>query len=256
MSPSWRDGVEVFVGARELRLVVTPRGWRARAPWRIVREMQDPAADLAAALTESARRGCDVHIALSNLYVRYAIVSDAGMLKGSAEREAAGRQALRSVYGEAADGWRIQMDAESVGTALVAGTAQSLIDGLRAACAGVGASRVRIEPLLSCALNGALPALDDGAGWFGVLEGDRLVLATLDDSGVRAVRSQRIRHDADREIAALLQRARLLDADGSGRSTLVLASEQAGTQTQTLMLPHESDLQVRAVPLVGTLENT
>jgi hypothetical protein len=244
----------VFVGARELRLAVTPRGWRRRPPRRVVRELPDvaaAAADLAAALAAaSARRGCEVRIALSNAHVRYAVVGDAGLLAGDAEREAAARQALRSVYGEAADGWRIVMDAAGGDAALVAGAPRSLIDGLRQACAGAGARRVRIEPLLSCAVNGALSALGGAgdAGWFGVLEGERLVLATLDGHGIRAVRSQRIRHDAGAEIAALLQRARLLDGDAAGRSTLVLAGERAVT------LAPPSGLRVRTVPLAGMLE--
>jgi len=253
VSPSWRDRVEVFVGARELRLVVTPRGWRAQAPRRIVRETQDAAADLAAVLAESVHRGCDVRIVLSNVHVRYGAVGAAGLLAGAAEREAAGRQVLRSVYGEAADEWRIVMDADSSGVALVAGAARSLLDGLRHACASVGASRVRIQPLLACALNGALPVLDkddiDQAGWFGVLEDDRLVLATLDGDGIRAVRNLRIREDAGGEIAALLQRVRLLDADASGRSMLVLA----GDRTVPLALGPDSGLRVRTVPLSGTL---
>ena len=254
MSPSWRDRVEVFVGARELRLVIAARGWQAREPRRIVRETQDAAADLAAALAESAHRGCDVRIVLSNFHVRYAAVGGAGLLAGAAEHEAAGQQVLRSVYGEAADDWRIVMDADSAGVALVAGAARSLIDGLRHACASVGASRVRIQPLLACAMNGALHALDKDeighAGWFGVLEDDRFVLATLDGDGIRAVRGLRIRQDAGGEIAALLQRARLLDADASGRSMLVLASDRA----VPLALGPESDLRVRTVPLTGTLE--
>ena len=255
MSPSWRDRVEVFVGARELRLAVSPRGWRARESVRIVRETQDAAADLAAALAESAHRGCDVRIVLSNFHVRYAAVGDAGLLAGAAEREAAGRQVLRSVYGEAADEWRVVMDADSTGVAPVAGAARSLIDGLRHACASVGASRVRIQPLLACAMNGALLALDKDeigqAGWFGVLEDDRLVLATLDGDRIRAVRGLRVRQDAGGEIAALLQRARLLDADASGRSMLVLASDR----TVPLALGPESELRVRTVPLDGTLQN-
>lgn len=255
MSPSWRDRAEVFVGAQVLRLALTPRGWRARAPERVAIELPDGGAEavgheLALMLSASARRGVDVHIVLSNHHVRYAVVVDVALLAG-AEREAAAHHALRSVYGDAADGWHIAMDDGSGGAALVAGVPQDLVAALRNACAAAGAGRVRIEPLFASAVNAALPAIGQDAGWVGVLEGGRLVLATVDDAGIRAVRSHRVLRDASDEVAALLQRVRLLDADADApaRSTLVLASD-AGTP---LTFAPDSGLQVRAVPLTATL---
>src|SRR4051812_28121887 len=255
VSPSWRDRAEVFVGPQVLRLAVTPRGWRARTAQTIAQALPDAAApqavghELATALAASVRPGAAVHIVLSNHHVRYAVVGDAALLAGAAERDAAARQALRSVYGEAADGWHIVMDAGSGGAAVVAGVPQDLLDALRNACAAAGAGRVRVEPLFACALNGALRSIGDDAGWVGVLEGGRLVLATLDDAGIRAVRSHRILRVAGEEVAALLQRVRLLDADASGRATLVLASESGAD----VAFPPDAGLQVRAVKLAGTL---
>ena len=255
MSPSWRDRAEVFVGAQLLRLAVTPRGWGARAEHRATVELPQGAAaetvglELATALAASARRGFAGRIVLSNQHVRYAVVADAALLAGQGERDAAARHALRSVYGEAADAWHIVMDAGSGGAALVAGVPQDLLDALRNACAAAGAGSVRIEPLFSRAVNGALSAIGDDAGWVGVLEGGRLVLATLDHAGIRAVRSHRILRDAADEVSALLQRVRLLDADASERATLVLASD---SPAQLAFAP-EAGLQVRSVPLVGTL---
>ena len=254
MSPSWRDRVEVFLGAQVLRLALTQRGWRARADHRVTLSLAEAATpdavghELATSLAATARRGCDVRIVLSNHHVRYALVTDAALLAGS-EREAAARHALRSVYGDAADAWHMAIDAGGSGTALVAGVSQELIDALRNACAAAGAARVRIEPLFSCAVNAALPAVGPDAGWVGVLEGGRLVLATVDDAGIRAVRSHRILRDPGDEVAALLQRVRLLDADGSARSTLVLASDEQAT----IAFAPDAGLQVRPVPLAATL---
>lgn len=255
MSPSWRDRAEVFVGAQVLRVAVTPRGWRARAEHRVELQLPEgvvPEAvghELATALAASARGGFEARVVLSNHHVRYAVVTDAGLLAGSTERDAAARQALRSVYGEAADGWHVVMDAGSGGAALVAGVPQELLAALRNACAAAGAARVRIEPLFASAVNDALRSIGDDAGWVGVLEGGRLVLATLDDAGIRAVRSQRILRDTADELAALLQRVRLLDAGASARSTLVLASEAPAR----IVFAPDAGLQVRTVPLTATL---
>jgi hypothetical protein len=243
------------VGAQVLRIAVTPRGWGARAQTRVTLDLPEGAAaeavghELATALAACTRRGFAARIVLSNQHVRYAVVADAGLLAGSVERNAAARHALRSVYGEAADGWHIVMDAGGGGAALVAGVPQDLLQALRNACTAAGAGPVRIEPLFARAVNDALGSIGDDAGWVGVLEGGRLVLATLDGTGIRAVRSQRILRDAGDEVAALLQRVRLLDADASARATLVLASDSPAD----VAFAPDAGLQVRTVPLVGTL---
>ena len=82
-----------------------------------------------------------------------------------------------------------------------------------------------------------------------MLEGGRVVLATLDAQGVAAVRSQRILRDAADEVAALLQRARLLDGATAERSTLVLASEQPSG----VVFAPETGLRLQQLPLACTL---
>ena len=256
MSPSWRDRASVFVAARALRVAVRPRGWRTAAGEPIALELAEGEAspeamghELATVLAGHARRGFDAHVVLSNAHVRYAVVADAGLLAGSVERDAAARQALRSVYGEAADDWHIVMDEGSAGAALVAGVPRALLDALRNACAAAGAARVRIEPVFASAVNGMLRDIGAETGWVGVLEGGRLVLATLDGEGVAAVRSQRILHDAADEVAALLQRVRLLDGAPPERSTLLLASE---APAEVVFAP-ETGLKLRQVDLPCTL---
>jgi len=255
VSPSWRDRVDIFVAAQALRLAVRPRGWGTRAVQRLAFELPVEAEaetvghELATVLAGAARRGFDAHVVLSNHHVRYAVVADAGLLAGAAEREAAATQALRSVYGEAADGWQVVMDDGGAGVALVAGVPRPLLAALRNACAAAGAGRVRVEPLFACAVNGVRNTIGDDAGWVGVLEGGRLVLASLDGDGIRAVRTQRILRAPGEEVAAILQRARLLDGEGSVRSTLVLASEEP---TEVVFAP-DAGLQVRTVPLACTL---
>jgi hypothetical protein len=255
VSPSWRDRVHVFVAPRALRLAVRPRGWRRVAGETISLALPEDAAvdaaghELATALAAHARRGFDAHIVLSNAHVRYAVVADAGLLSGNAERDAAARQALRSVYGEAADDWHIVMDEGSAGAALVAGVARGLLEALRNACAAAGAGRVHIEPLFACAANAALREIDRDTGWLGVLEGGRVVLATVDAQGVAGIRTHRVLRNASDEIAALLQRARLLDGAPPERSTVLLASEQPAD----VVFAPESGLRLRQLALGATL---
>lgn len=236
MSLSWRDQLTAFVAPGSVRVAVRSRGFLSRVARRTASAegtavMADDAVDdlavqLTAALRNVGSRKFDVGVVLSNEFVRYAVVDAAGQLRGAEERTAAAAQALRSVYGTASEGWHIVMDEDATDAALVAGVPRVLVDALHAACQSAGARRVAIEPLLSRAINDARAGIDAGTGWFGVVEGGRLVLASLGDAGVAAVRSQRLQHDAATEVAALVQRARLLDGTPGERTTLLLASDR------------------------------
>lgn len=237
MSLSWRDRLTAFVAPGTVRVAVRSRGWRSRAA-RADASLEgaavtvgDAVDDLAVQLMATLRsvagsRRFDATVVLSNEFVRYAVVDAAGQLHGAEERTAAAAQALRSVYGAASEGWHIVMDESATDAALVAGVPRALVDALHAACKSAGAHGVAIEPLLSHAFNDARAGIEAGTGWIGVVESGRVVLASLGDAGVAAVRSQRLQHDAATEVAALVQRARLLDGTPAGRTTLLLASDR------------------------------
>lgn len=237
MSLSWRDQLTAFVAPGTVRVAVRSHGWRSRIARRtasaegVAVAAGEAVDDLAVQLTTTLRkvagsRSCDVGVVLSNAFVRYAVVDAAGELRGPGERAAAAAQALRSVYGAASEGWHIVMDEGATDAALVAGVPRALVDALHGACQSAGARRVAIEPLLSRAFNDARAGIDAGTGWFGVVESGRVVLASLGHAGVAAVRSQRLQHDAATEVAALVQRARLLDGTPGERTTLLLASDR------------------------------
>jgi osmotically-inducible protein OsmY len=254
VSPSWRDHVDAYVGTATVRVAVQPAGWRRRgAP--VLREV--PAADgaagpadalaqaLGAALDGQARRGCSVHVAVSNHHVRYAVVEQARLLRSAAEREAAAVHALRSVYGDSTADWHIAIEDATGDTALVAGIPRQLLDGLRAACTQAGARAVTIQPVFVSAVNDALAAIDDATGWVAVLEGGRVVVGTISPAGITAVRSQRVSGTPGDHIASMVQRARLLDGTATLQPTLLLASEHP----TPLAFGPDSDLRLRQVPL-------
>jgi hypothetical protein len=149
------------------------------------------------------------------------------------------------VYGGAGDDWQAVMDDDATTVALVAGVRRSLVEALHGACKAAGARRVSIQPLFARALNDCRAQVDATTGWFGTVEGDRLVLASLGEEGVTGVRSQRLSHDPATEVAALVQRARLLDGTPAHRGTLVLASGQP----LPVAFPPDSGLQLQPVAL-------
>jgi hypothetical protein len=258
VSPSWRDRAAVFVSPACVRLRVRPRGWRAREGEAVEIPVGAAAAPgdcpeasaLAQALAGRARAGFDAAIVLSNQYVRYAMVEDAGALDSAAMRSAAARQALHSIYGEAAADWDIVMQQGADGGALVAGAPRALLAALRAACLAAGARRLSVQPLLVACVNDAARDVGEQAGWLGVLESGRMVLASLADDGIAAVRTQRVAHDASAEIAAMIERARVLDGSPAARKTVLLASDVP----QAVVFAPESGLRLQLVQLACALQ--
>jgi len=262
VSLSWRDQLTAFVAPGAVRVEVRSRGWwprRGRAVPSSSETMPAVAPDpeggewttlgsqLAEALQAQAGRPVDIAVVLSNHFVRYAVVDNASQLRGPSERAIAAAQALRAVHGSASDAWQVVMDDAAAGAALVAGVPRALVDTLHATCRAAGARRVSIEPLLARSLNDARADIDASTGWVGVVEQGRLVLASIGDDAVTAVRSQRLLHDPATEVAALVQRARLLDGTPAVRTTVLLASERP----LDVAFPPESGLELRATPLPG-----
>lgn len=257
MSPSWRDRAAVFVSPACVRLRVRPRGWRSEEGQAVEVEVGAAAAPgdtpeaqaLAQALAGRVRTGFDAAIVLSNQYVRYAMVEEAGELTSGAMRSAAASQALHSIYGDAAGEWEIVMEQGARGAALVAGAPRALLAALRAACVAAGAARLSVQPLLVACANAAARDVGRDAGWLGVLEGGRMVLASLGDDGIAAVRMQRVARDASAEIAGMIERARVLDGTSATRTTLLLASDVP----QPVVFAPESGLRLQPLPLACAL---
>ncbi|MFL6693011.1 MAG: hypothetical protein ACJ8GO_08630 [Ramlibacter sp.] len=258
MSLSWRDQLTAFVAPGSVRVAVASRGWWPRRrvttaqPAAGAQGTPENAGELAGmglqlgdALRAHAGRAFDIGVVLSNHFVRYAVVDNASQLRGAAERAIAGSQALRAVHGSAVDEWQVVMDDDAMDGALVAGVPRALVDALHGACRLAGAHRISIEPLLARSLNDARAQIGSATGWLGVMENGRLVLASIGAQSVTAVRSQRLLQDPATEVAALVQRTRLLDGMPATRSILLLASDQP----LLVGFPPESGLQLRTMPL-------
>jgi hypothetical protein len=249
----------VFVAPDGVRLRVQPRSWSAQAGEVLELPVRPAGADgdsaeaqaLAQALAGRVRAGFDAQLVLSNHYVRYALVEEAEVLTSAVVRTAAARQALQSIYGEAASDWEIVMEHGARGAALVAGAPRALLAALRAACLGAGARRLSVQPLLVALANDVARDAGEEAGWIGVLEAGRIVLASLGDDGVVAVRTQRIARDAATEIAGMVERARTLDATPAQRNALLLASDGGA---QPVVFAPASGLRVEQLPLACALQ--
>lgn len=239
MSLSWRDRTDVFLGADAVHVARFGGGLRRRAPERHRQayglagaRWQDVVEALRSALATLRVRGGDATVVVSNHYVRFALVPHANQLRNSAERLVAARHTLQSIYGEAAERWRVVLDGGSRrGAAIAAGIEAELVDGVVAALTAAGLRVRSVQPLFATALNASRRTLGNGPAWFGVAEPGRLALAYVERGGWQSLRSHRLRNGLDQELPVLLEQDRLsgLVRGGSGADAgrVVLATSEA-----------------------------
>ncbi len=237
MSLSWREHTAVFVGADAVRVTHAPglRGRGAPTRSRVALAAGNTPQAIADALREAlagagARRG-DATVVVSNHYVRFALVPDAGKLRNDTEREVAARHTLQAVYGDAASGWRVVLDgARNQGAAVAAGIDSALVDAIVATLTAAHLHPRALRPLFASALDAARRALGNGPAWFGVAEPGRLALGYVERGTWQSLRSHRLRKALAQELPVLLEQDRLTGlvrggAEPNGR--VVLASSES-----------------------------
>jgi hypothetical protein len=240
VSLSWRDRIAVFVGADAVDVARYCAGWHRGGPERHRVALEAPAPRwqhvldaLRAALAALKPRRGDATVVVSNHYVRFALVPDAAKLRNHAERLLAARHTLHSVYGEAAERWRVALDGASRnGAAIAAGIDAELVDGIVATLTGAHLHARALQPLFAAGLNVSRRVLGTGPAWFGVAEPGRLALAYVERGAWRSLRSHRLRNGLNEELPILLEQDRLTgfaqggnDAASGGR--VVLATSGA-----------------------------
>jgi hypothetical protein len=233
----WRDRTAVFVGADAVQVARYAAGLRS-APTERHRIAFDSTGErwqnlfdaLRSALGLLTKRRGDASVVVSNHYVRFALVADAGKLRNHAERLVAARHTLQAVYGDAAARWRVALDgASSKGAAIAAGMDAELVDGVVAALTAANLRTRTVQPLFATAANAARRTLGTGPAWFGVAEPGRLALAYVERGAWQSLRSHRLRAGLNEELPILLEQSRLTatgnGANGGGGRVILATSD-------------------------------
>lgn len=177
-------------------------------------------------------RRAPVQVVLGSEWVRYALVPDADALRNDVERRAAARHALTATFGELVRGWDVANDRGAVfSTMLAAAISEDLRQGIESTLREAGAASVSLQPSLANAVNVAALPRD---GWLVLTEGARLVLLTLRDGEIAAVRSQRLRISSEKDLDVLRDQSRLLD--GATGETVLFDAEQAGRRRRDMLV--------------------
>nr|WP_316643324.1 hypothetical protein [uncultured Roseateles sp.] len=235
----WRDRLTVLVSPERVSVLRARRGWRVQPLERVdvACAAGQQALAVPAALTEALaelqagevdRRGAFrplARIVLSHRLAPLCLVPHARALRNEHEREAAARHAFEVVHGAATADWQIVVDRASADTALAAGIAGPLIEGLRHCLAEARVALRSIEPLLVSAAANAVAALHGGPAWLVVAEPQQVVLARHDGGVWCSLRTHRPRHSLASDLGAWIRQARLIDGVDGPDAVVVLAAE-------------------------------
>jgi hypothetical protein len=216
VSPSWRDRVEAYLAPDGVELVRVRRGLRPRSDaGTLVESLGEPGwpasiEALARTLPGIASRGAEVHAAVSNHFVRYAVLPGIDALDADSEREALARHQLQAIHGERAAGWRVALaEHGSRAAGLVAALDAGLLDALGAAVTAAGCSLRSVEPLLAVAFNACRREVVGDAAWLTVAEPERLCIARIAGGSWVEVRNARASRELAAELPAVLEQMRL-----------------------------------------------
>ncbi len=220
MSPSWRDRLLVGLAPDRVAVVQLKRGLRPSLGADGVRDCAEvsgaPWAGALAALDgllgELPATGGTASVVLSNLFVRYVDVPWTPGIFTDKDRLALATDCFRAVHGEAADSWRVILDAPRFGRGnLAAAVDGALIDGLRATLGNRRLRLVSLRPHLAAAFDLWRAQLQADDGGFVVVEPGCVTAMFRRGDAWAGVANRRYRKDvADEAMTGVRQ---CIDAD-------------------------------------------
>jgi hypothetical protein len=169
------------------------------------------------------RRAADLHVVVSDHFLRYVLMPWNDKLVADAERLAFARFTYAEVYGSLADEWVLTMDEPVAGRAsLVCAIDRDFLQALREVATRHGVQLRSVRTVLGERITRHRRALKDGEFCLVSVEPGRLTLAFHNDSGWIAVRTRRTDDDlAELLPSALRQEAAAADATEGGSVYLV-----------------------------------
>lgn len=144
------------------------------------------------------------------------------------------RERLMTQFGEPARNWHLAVHAEPPGDPFLVSTLlPERLSELQGTLAAAGVRAISLQPWLAVACNRHRVALGRGDGWLALAEPGRLTLARLRGGRFRSLRSAQSGTDPARDLADMLAREALLEADGE-KAPVWLAATHAKASWQNL----------------------
>lgn len=243
MSLSWRNRIQIFLAPDRVDLTGIACGIRPvqqfrqsgvcvqendsrqqwKAPLRLLEQMIGQ-------MDDRFRRGSELHITLSNHFVRYGVIAPQPSLANPDELMAYAGFQMREIYGERIDDWELSLSTwDPYGGALCAAIARDLQSELVMLARQYDTRFACIEPYLAAALDHWSKRLVEKRVWFVLVETGRFCLVVLSEGAWRCARNQRVVENLQEELlAALEQESIILSPDQSVERVYVFAPELTG----------------------------
>lgn len=189
-------------------------------------------------------RGASASVTLSNHFVRFVVIPALNEARNAEEQQVLARAAFRSVFGDAADDWKIKIAVSGRRrSALAAAIDLSLAETLAEIFEAGSVQLKSLRPFFADALNASRALLPPDHCWFAVAERDHVVVAFQRDGEWELVRSRRMTGPIANDLLVLLEQARL--ADGVDRPAGRVYLHAAGRSRITF--PTDSPWRVRSL---------
>lgn len=183
---------------------------------------------LAGWLAQHPGRRFELHVVLSDRFVRYQLLPWRAGVGGKAEWQAYAGHRFREVFGELATGWTIRMAPTPPGDAAMATAIDTaLIEALHAL--SVRPPRLAsLQPRFVAAYNGWRHKLKGKACWFASLEKERACVALIERGLWRTVRNESGTESSPQGLPALLRRLELSMEAPPAAAAVYLSGELHG----------------------------
>lgn len=219
MSLSWRERLLIFLAPGELSWVrlagvvkskLIGKGIVPIEPGYGVHAWDGAIAALRAETARWSRDRLSVRIALSNHFVRYALVPPSAEVSGHDEDLALARFHFSKMHGEASRGWDIRLSPGRSGTPRLACAVDSaLMEALRQSFpAAQRPQLMSVQPLLMSAYNAAAGAVPGSGAWIVMAEAERACVALLKGRTWHAVQNVKGHYTDVASWIALVERER------------------------------------------------
>lgn len=217
MLPSWRNRLYITIEQRRIRLLKLGRGLKPKGiasyeeaiPHGGKQQYSQIISDrLTQLLAQQAWQNAEVSVVLSNRLVRYAAISFPVQLQNYAEQEAFARHSLIQIHGTTAETWVLRLQRGKAGSPwLVSAIEQTLLDGLRKACAINQLKLVSVVPHLMPVFNLHRKTIKNKPAWLVINEPEYSLFVLLNEGGFIAFNG--VCHRNLHEIPLLLDRENL-----------------------------------------------
>ncbi|ABI58785.1 hypothetical protein [Nitrosomonas eutropha] len=241
MSRLWRNCMQVFLAPGRVNLVGFARGIKpmqrfrqsgtcgqanAASQWQAPLQVLE---QMIGQVDDSFRRGAELHITLSNYFVRYGVIAPQSSPANPDELMAYAGFQMREIYGEHVDNWELSLGIwDPHGGTLCAAIARDLQSELEALAQRHEMLLVHIEPYLAAALDHWSKQLNDKQIWFVLVESGRFCLVSLLDGVWCGVRNQKVVENLQEELLSALVQESIMSSSGQLRERVyVFAPELA-----------------------------